>query len=211
MAGDNTIATLGAWDFNERLIGEMRSRKFASAKTFLVAAGPVKFQDVTAENVSPLGLIQQVGMQQQRQLFRLFEVGSMENYLVAGRHNNRLTLSRLMYHGDSLLKAISKNNGRDFPADIPGHSRPGFDANSVLWWNLQSVQFEEPVGLYLRLDSFEDADNVMGDGSLGDSATIGGVYLEECMIDTHQVNVDANQVIVAENVGLQWSQLVPME
>jgi len=211
MAGDNTVPSLGGWDFNERIISQMRARKFASAKTFLVAAGPVRFQDVTADNVSPIGLVQQVGAQQQRQLFRLFEVGSNENYLAAGRHNNRLTLSRIMYHGASLMHALYKNSGRAFPDDLPAHARPGFDGDSVLWWNLQSVQFDEPTGLYLRLDSFEDADQDMGDGSLADSATIGGVYLEECHIDSHQVNVDANQVLVAENVGLQWAQMVPME
>ena len=111
MADDQTLPTQAAWDFNQSIIRAYRARKFPTAKTFLICAGPPTYSNTTLENVTPLGLIQQVGKAEQRQILRLFEVGSREPYLVSGRDNNRLTLNQIMYHGRSLMHALYLNNG----------------------------------------------------------------------------------------------------
>ena len=199
------------WNFNKRIVQNMRSKRFASAKSFLVIAGPPLFADATDLNLlTPLGLVQQFGMQHQNALMRLFEIGSREPYFVRGRETNRATLTRVMYDGNSLLKAIYLNSGRAFPDDVPKHAQPGASADATTWWNLQSVLFEEPTGLYLRLESFEAAETAASQGSLASGNAIGAVYLEEVHIDSHQVTVDANNVLVAENVGIQWARQTPI-
>lgn len=206
--------TIGDWDFNQRIIANMDARKFATAKTFMIAAGPPDFTSVTATNVSPLGLLQQVSVSSQIQLFRLFEVGSREPYFATGRDNNRLTLNRVMYNGPSLMKLLYQNAGVAFPSDVPLHTQPGANEASLLYWNLRSIYFEQPIGLLIRVEAFvqdkSTAAQTTGTGKFNQGDLIGSIYLEECYIDSHQVAADANNVLLAENVGLQWTQVVPV-
>ena len=207
---DQTVS-FSNWNFNKRIIATMRSKRFASAKSFLVIAGPPLFADATDLNLlTPLGLVQQFGMQSQNALMRLFEMGSREPYFLRGRETNRANLTRVMYDGNSLLKAMYQNSGREFPDEVPKHAQPGADSDATTWWNLQSVLFEEPTGLYLRLESFEAAETSSGQGSLSAGNAIGAVYLEEVHVDSHQVTVDANNVLIAENVSIQWARQVPI-
>ncbi len=209
-------------------------RKFASSKAFLIAAGPSTLGsgdqtgfDIKGEitslsskkgftNLIPLGLVQQVGFAQQQQVFRIFEAGSRESYLIPGRENNRLTLNQVMYHGNNLLKALYLNSPHtaNWTTNIKGgaSARPAFDADQAMWWNLKSVIFETPIGIYLRMSSLDgDADGNKGNVQPnGDTNVMGGVYLEGCIIDSHNINVDANQVLIAENVSLQWTRTVPV-
>ena len=204
-------------------------RKFASSKAFLIAAGTATLAsgtktgfdaDPTVKSTGftsmiPLGLVQQVGFAQQQQVFRIFEAGSRESYLIPGRENNRLTLNQVMYHGNNLLKALYLNSPHttNWATNIKGgaSSRPAFNAAQAMWWNLKSVIFETPIGIYLRMSSLDGSEDNNGNVQPnGDSNVMGGVYLEECIIDSHNINVDANQVLIAENVSLQWTRTVPV-
>ena len=156
-----------------------------------------------------------MGFAQQQQVFRIFEAGSRESYLIPGRENNRLTLNQVMYHGDNLLKALYLNSPhvKDWDKTIKGgqYTKPAFDTTKAMWWNLKSVIFETPVGIYLRMSSLDGSDDNNGPVQANGSTNVmGGVYLEECIIDSHNINVDANQVLIAENVSLQWTRTVPV-
>lgn len=219
MAVDTTVP-IEQWTFNKRLIENINNKQFASAKTLLVGAGPPKWSDVTNINqVSALGLLQQVGIQQQRAITRLFEIGSRDPYFVHGRDTNRATLSRIMYHGPSLMKVLMQNTPYDSGAfaelNNTPHAKPDAtdDGSGCAWLNLSSIVFEDPHGLLLNMETFQQALNV-GDNaqitSLNQGARVFAVYLEECNIDSHSVSVDSGSVVIAESVGIQWARTIPI-
>ena len=125
----------------------------------------------------------------------------------------QLGMSRIMYHGPSLLRtlyayyqdiipptmvpsvigdnnvgAITVANAHD--VKVP----PGYEN---LYLNLASDLFSQPVGLmmYFR-DSNEE--------------TVGAVYAESCVIPNHTIATDAQGTIVQENVAVQFERVVPV-
>ncbi len=161
--------------------------------------------------VMPIGVIQNVNLSHSRQFNRIFEVGSERSYFISGRTMGQLTISRIMYHGPSLLRmlyayyedlippttvtAVFPNAGTATVANphdvkIP----PGYEN---LYLNLASDLFNQPIGLLLYIrDSNED--------------TIGAVYVEACYVPNHTWATDAQGVMIQENAGIQFERAVPV-
>ena len=220
-----TPITFDQWTFNKRIVEQANSKKFASAKTIVVSAGPAHFRDVVAgAPLYPIGIMQQFGFQEQVALTRIFEIGSRKPYFIRGRDSNRANLSSVMFDGPNILRMLYKS--------VPTHEdtfkgdrgiRPALNEDSPIWQNIASVAFEDSCGLYLYIGSFEgileDALQT-GRGTLQQSTT-GGInpenrntvyasYLEGAQVDSRSFNVDANATIVGETVGLQWEQSIPI-
>jgi hypothetical protein len=177
-------------------------------------------------------------MAQNRGIRSVFEIGSVRRYMIAEKILNSLRLSRVKFYGPSLLRVLyayypkSKILGSGtfdsaltdeavgsqnmiLPAaegdGVPGYgdnaSQPvggNFGApdstrnNRDFWINLQSVVFRQPLGLGLY---FKASNN----------RPYGACYLEEAMLGSHALNVDAEAIVMQEAVDAQFDRVVPIK
>lgn len=165
----------------------------------------------TSQIVYPVGITQNINISQNRQWNRIFELGSERSYFISGRSVGQLGLSRILYHGPSILRTLyayyqdlipptvvqsvfpnvgSANMPNPHDVRIP----PGFEN---FYSNLASDLFSQPIGLLLIVkDSNED--------------TYGAVYFESCVVPNHTFATDAQGVIAQESVALQFERAVPI-
>jgi len=208
-------STYAHWDFDRRLVGDpsadkdATSNKFASAKSILVCAGPERANGVKVEDLQPIGLLQDFNLQQNTGVTEIFEIGSRGRYFIQGRPARQVTLSRLLFYGPSLMRALYEKSSVEVDESAPEHTRPSLAGDSLLFLNLASKFFEKPTGLLLRVESIEQGVSGASNALTG-SEQIGSVYLEEAYIRAHSLALNANQVVVGENVTLTFDNMVPL-
>lgn len=216
----------GGLDFQpyERHVQQgMVDGQYASGAYTMIAAGPPRLANIanlgavadlaTAAIAQPIGLIQNFNLSHNRQFSRIFELGSERSYFVSGRTNGTIQLSRVYYHGPSLLRMLyAAKVDLDTPVVVPPFTalsavaqamepnphnvkiRPGFNN---LYLNLASDLFAQPVGLLIKtVDSNED--------------TIGAVYAECCYVPNHTFSTDSNGLLVQESAMIQFERIVPV-
>lgn len=222
------MASLSQWKpYDDYVQGGMSDGRFMSAAYTLLAAGPPRLANIggpsflaaalgsssKAEDslAYPIGLIQSWQLGHSMSLSRIFELGSVRSYFIPGRVVGQLGMSRVMYHGPSLLRAlyayyedlvpdtivqpVFANIGAatvDNPHDviIP----PGYEN---IFLNLASDLFTQPVGLMGMLkDANED--------------TMGAFYLEGCWVPNHGISTDAMGVVIQESASVQFERMVPI-
>lgn len=222
------MGRLSEWQpYTNRVQSGMVDGQFMNASFTLLAAGPPRLANVGAltfaggaaeggaadDIVFPIGIVQNFNLSHNRQFSRIWEIGSERSFFISGRTVGQLGLSRIMYHGPSLLKvlyayyqdlvpptlipsAIGANNiGALTVANAHDLKiAPGYEN---MYLNLASDLFNQPVGMmvYFR-DSNED--------------TMGSIYLEGSVIPNHTIATDAQGTIIQENSSLQFERAVPV-
>jgi hypothetical protein len=239
------------WNWQaEHVQTEIQNGEYVSSESTLVLAGPARLsmlsgQAVTeggdvvssANSLIPLGLLQNIAITQNRQLTRLFEIGSKRSYFVPGRLFANFSIGRIMFFGPSLLRLLyalapvgasrrlgpfgqilgtaedDSNGGAAtvtsipkydnlFPSEqlkgVPGWGGTPGETNRDFFVNLASELFNVPFGLVLV---FKDTRN----------RPYGAMFLEDCYIESHQMGVDANQVVIAESVTGQFDSVAPIQ
>lgn len=217
------------WNYNDSHVEQsVGGNEYIGAHSVLVAAGPPELKkissasgssssggdpsDVDASNndiVYPIGVIQNLRMNQNRQVQRLFEIGSERSYMIPGRLVGQLNMGRVMYHGKSLLRVLqatrhdpslanSSSGGITQKSNDPGdvESLPGSDAN--FWINMASSFFDKPIGLMFYLKDNQDRD-------------YGQFYVENAYINTHSLQLGAGSTIITENATMQFDRAKPVE
>lgn len=219
-----------ATDFKpyERFVQQgMVDGQFASGAFTLIAAGPPRLANIarlggvgaavgefaTGAITQPIGLLQNFSLSHTRGFSRVFELGSERSYHIPGRTQGNISLSRIYYHGPSLLRVLyAAKQDLSGAVTVPPFTamsavaqlmepnphdvkiRPGFNN---LYLNLASDLFSQPIGLLIKtVDSNED--------------TIGAVYAEACYVPNHSFSVDSNGLVVQEQVGIQFERIVPV-
>jgi hypothetical protein len=228
------------WNFhNHHVQEELLGGEFISAETTLIAAGPPRLTDVgngdseltpdEGDLVFPIGVLENVGISQSKQLQRIFEIGSSRSYFVPGRTVGSLSLGRVLYHGPSLLKVLYahykqsvgdvkfNHKGKGATMNVGGVQVPDPNATMLelaalqselhrvkfnpgyddLWLNLASDLFNQPTGMAIYFRNQLDM-------------TVGGVYLEECYIQGHQLSISSGSALLMEGVSLQFDQVRPI-
>ena len=216
----------GALDFKpyERNVQQgMVDGQYASGAFTMIAAVPPRLANIanigaagelaSAAITQPIGLLQNFSLSHNRQFSRIFELGSERSYFVGGRTQGQLSLSRVYYHGPSLLRMLyAAKSDLEAPVVVPPFTalgavaaamepnphnvkiRPGFNN---LYLNLASDLFAQPIGLLIKtVDSNEQ--------------TIGAVYAEACYVPNHSFSVDANGLMVQEQASIQFERIVPV-
>lgn len=159
----------------------------------------------------PMGVCENVGIGQNKQITRLFEIGSRRSYFVVGRNIVNLSIARTMYDGPNLLRAlyayypaqlmpasagsqVARLLAMD-PAKFRQISRaPGF---ADFFINLDSDLFDHPFGLFLLfLDSLRDV--------------FGACYGEDLHLANHQFGISSSANIIGEGCTIQGDQLLPV-
>jgi hypothetical protein len=237
----SATTSLSNWDFhNHHVQTELIGGEFVSAESTLVVAGPPRLSDITGVDpaaiggggtvtsgdlVYPIGVLENVGLSQSKQLQRIFEIGSSRSYFIPGRVIGSITLGRVLYHGPTLLKVLyayyRQSAGPltflDEPNALMQDGTPNPNATLLnipavqsqlhrvavnpgyddFWLNLGSDIFNQPTGLGFFFRNQNDV-------------TIGAVYLEECMVGGHQMSVSSGSVLVMEGASLQFDVLRPI-
>lgn len=221
------MANLTEWQPYQRYVqGGMVDGQFLSAAFTLLAAGPPRLANVGgaagvaaslgsgqgANNFAmPIGVVQNMSLGHNRNFNRFWELGSERSYFISGRTVGQLGLSRIMYHGPSLLRMLYAyyqdllpptvvpfvfNNIGPTTVANPHNVKipPGYEN---IFLNLASDLFSQPVGLlaYFR-DSNED--------------TVGAIYLESAYVPSHQIATDAGGTVIQEQASMQFERAVPV-
>jgi len=216
------------WDFeNAHVQRELDTGDFVNAASTLIAAGPPKLADAGDSRLDqgvatdpadlseistfayPIGVVENMTLSQNRQLQRLFEIGSKRSYFITGRTIGTVALARTLFHGPSLLRVlyayypsslinptVASLNQSESPTYVDAlTNNPGFADYFI---NLDSDLFDHPFGLLMYMnDSSRDR--------------YGAVYLEDAYINTHQKNVASGSVLIAEGVTVQYDRAVPID
>lgn len=224
------------WKFaTDHVQGSFNNGQFASAETTLVAAGPPRLSQASAGagttgTVYPIGLLENIGVQQSKQIQRIFEIGSGRSYFVPGRVIGSVSLGRVFYYGPSLLRVIyayykndtdNVNIGNEDRSliDVGGPNErrnPNeslIDLNAIssasthnvrqapgddyFFINLASDMFNQPTGLAVY---FKDSNENL----------IGAMYLEDCMVQGHQMTISSGSVLIMEGASMQFDRVVPI-
>jgi len=222
------MATLSEWSpYDQYVQGGMVDGRFMNAAFTLIAAGPPRLANVggpsflaaalaagsgSGDQIAyPVGVVQSLQLGNSMQLNRFFELGSERSYFIPGRVMGSLSLSRIMYHGPSLLRVlyayyqdlvpptlidpVFANVGAATVANphdvkIP----PGYEN---IFLNLASDLFKQPIGLLVMLkDSNED--------------TMAAMYFEACYVPQHSLSTDAMGTVLQEGVGIQFERMLPI-
>ena len=209
--------------------------QFASAETTLVAAGPPRLQQAAAGSgttgtVYPIGLLENIGISQSKQLQRIFEIGSSRSYFIPGRVIGSLSLGRVFYYGPSLLRVIYayyKNDANGVQIGNEGQSlldsgtpnqrrNPNeslIDLNSISSSSLHKVN-QSPGDDYffinLASDMFNQPTGLAVYFKDSNNNLIGAMYLEDCMIQGYQISVSSGSVLIMEGASMQFDRAVPI-
>jgi hypothetical protein len=164
-----------------------------------------------AQLVYPIGIVQNFNLSQNKQIARIFELGSNRSYFIPGRTVGQLGLGRVMYHGPSLLRVLYAYYQDLVPATVVPAMFPNIGSASMpnphdvvippgfenFYMNLASDLFDQPHGmLAVMRDSNQD--------------TYGAFYVEACSVPNHSFSVDSQGVVMQEQVGIQYEQIVPV-
>lgn len=235
------------WQFhNFHVQQELLGGEFVSAETTLIAAGPPRLTDITGgqpgvegaldtedegDMVFPIGVLENVGLSQSKQLQRIFEIGSSRSYFIPGRTIGSITLGRVLYHGPSLLKVLYAHykqsaadadfqfmqNGVGSTINVGGVEIPDPNATLLdlpaLQAELHRVKFNpgyDDLWINLASDIFNQPTGIAIYFRNQLDMTIGAVYLEECYVQGHQMSISSGSVLVMEGVSLQFDQVRPI-
>ena len=222
------MATLSEWSpYDQHVQGGMVDGRYMNAAYTLIAAGPPRLANVggpsflaaalaagssSSDQIAyPVGVVQNISIGHNMNLSRIFEIGSERSYFIPGRVVPQMTLSRIMYHGPSLLRVLyayyqdlvpptlvapvftnigSSTVANPHDVQIP----PGYEN---IYLNLASDLFKQPIGLMMLMkDSNED--------------TMGANYAESCYVPNHNMATDAMGTVVQESCGIQFERLIPI-
>ena len=212
------------WDFfKTKVQGAMPHGQYLSGRATVIGAGPPNLAAFAGgvgggagdenELIFLIGMLQQMSVSQALNVQRLFEIGSVRQYFITGHAITTMQLSRIMYHGPNLLRALYayyKNTGgageikallKRFQSGntigVNNHTvkiRPG-EQNFFI--NMTSDLFSQPVGLLLML---RDQDEL----------TYAMCYAENCMVDSYVFATDSNTILMSETTTVQAERIIPI-
>ena len=216
------------WNYRENFVqedeGQGTAGLFINAESTLICAGPATIADQLS--VIKIGLSPSIQISQNIPQQRIYEIGSMRCHIVNGIPVGGLTISRMVYNGPSLLRAIY-GNLYDASGDITqiGLSSLGAqgmsagakatmlaawsniskspdrvmtnDNNTQLWLSLWDQRLKLPFGLAIYMQ------DVAGNAA-------GGMYYEGCKVNSSQYGQSAGQMVMMEGISVAFDRAVPI-
>jgi hypothetical protein len=185
--------------------------RLASIGGALTLGAALSSPAAASQIVYPVGIVQNMNLSHNRQFSRIFELGSERSYFISGRTIGQLGLSRVLYHGPSVLRVLYAYYQDLLPSTIVPAVFPNVGASAMpnphdvvlppgfenFYINLASDLFSQPIGLLVVLKD-------------GNQDTYGAFYLEHCVIPNHTFATDAQGVIIQESVAVQFELAVPI-
>jgi hypothetical protein len=197
------------WDWKGSYVDSLKEEGYerfsqfsASPDSTLLFAGPARYTGLSAgADLVPIGLVDNIALQQNAQLMRLFEIGSNRSFFTRGKSAPVISLSKMLADQKNILAALTQSAYRPKMA-TDGVRAPGAEGNDIMH-NLDSEYFAVPCGLLLVMKT-------RGGNSDGYGKPLSAVYLEYCMIEGLSLQITSQQPVIAENVQIQYDRTVPV-
>jgi len=182
--------------------------KYISAENIVLLATKPNLSDADLSNAAAIGVVSAISVAQQKQIQKIFEIGSRYGTTFTGKTMGSININRILYDGPNLLKffytANIKDKNFDYPTITPGAKiSEGNDIDKGIsnWWmNLESDIFNHPFGLIMLM--YPEA---------GSNATAYGATLfTKCYVTGHSLRLTGGDVLVQEGVSLQFSRALPI-
>jgi len=183
----------------------------------VVEAGRVPF-------LYPMASIQDMGFNQVRNNQIIFEVGAQKAYNVPGKVQYAVDVTGFVLYGPSLLRqlysqmpdpnkaggnALVDNGGTNseyakyFPTDYKiragyGQANQSGAKNKDFFIALAAELFRVPFGICVLIRNSQ-------------TGTFGSFYLEEALIDSHSMNIQANETVFVEAARITYTMMLPVE
>lgn len=194
------------WDFaGKRLEQEIGGSDFVSSESTLLLTTPrARYDEKALRMAVAVGLVQNVSFNQSRQATQIHEVGSRRKYTFSsGRTKGRLQLSRVLFDGKSLMRAVTREEQIDVVGGDNISTGEPATAGDVAGYgnfyiNLGATLFSKPVGLIMI---FRDIGN----------ENIGGVFFREAYITSHNMQVSARQPFLSESISVLYEGVLPLQ
>lgn len=225
------------WDFhNFHVQQDLKGGQFVSAESTLVAAGPPRIDDgvgattTSTESVYPIGMLESVGIQQNKQLQRIFEIGSTRSYFIPGRTIGSISIGRTFYFGPSLLRVLYAYYRQTDSQPVPiGTKEPGAtltidgqvvpDPEAALLAAVDAASLHEvkrsPGDDYFWIDLASDVFAQPTGLAIyfkdANDTSVGAIYLEDNYVQAHQMSVSSGSVLVMEGVSMQYDRIRPIK
>jgi len=227
------------WDFsNFHVQQELTHGQFVSAETSLVASGTPEIGGTGAYsqapaasvgNVYPIGLIENAGISQSKQLQKIFEIGSSRSYFIPGRVIGSLSLGRIFYYGPSLLRVLyayyfNNSNGIDI-GTVPNTTTITLEDGSTTisplarlldkggtsFHNVRMSPGDDYFFINLASDLFNQATGLAFYFKDANFNSVGAFYLEWVYMQGHQFSISSGSVLVMEGASAQYDRVVPIQ
>lgn len=214
------------WNFRENFVQDDENQgtagMFIAAESTLICAGPAKVSDQLS--VVKIGLTPSIQISQNIPQQRIYEIGSMRCHILNGIPVGGLTISRMIYNGPSLLRAIYGNlydNDGNLTAlgaqgltttdkkiqqtllaawnnltTNPDRVMQGHN-NTQLWLSLWDQRLKLPFGLAVYMQ------DVAGNA-------VGGTYFEGCKVNSSQYGQSSGQMVMMEGISVAFDRAVPI-
>lgn len=235
---DTTTTSFSGWEFhNFHVQQELRGGQFVNAASTLVGAGPPRLADAGGTNaaglqVYPIGLLESVGLQQNRQLQQIFEIGSNRSYFVPGRTVGAISVGRTFYFGPSLLRvlyayyrqpatgsasAMGSKDSTSAALTVDGQSMPDplaalLDGTSdTTLHKLKRSPGEDYFFIDLASDLFSQPTGMAIYFKDQNQTSVGAFYLEDAYVQGHQMSISSGSVLIMEGVSIQYDRIQPVK
>jgi len=213
---------LKKWDRYNQYQEEFDPDVFSSGESLYIAAGPPRLSSIGGSIAASadlnqgaeqfarrIGFIQNFSLGQSTNLMRFFEVGSYRQYFISGKTIGNISLSRIYYHGPSLLRSMYSYYQDLLPPTIvpsvfPNTAKQINPHNTIIppgyenvFMNLASDMFKQPIGLLLYMADSNDQ-------------TLGAMYFEQTYCPSHNTGWDSQGIVIQESVSLQFERILPL-
>lgn len=199
-----------AWDWKSDYVSalaedgyERFSQLSASPDSTCLFAGPARFTGLngSAQDLTPIGMVDGVGINTSPSLARLFEIGSNRSFFTRGKTAHSVSLSKMLADQQNILAALTAVSYRGVynNSAAPGSTTP----NPNIMMNLDSEFFSAPFGLMMVFKTRGG-----GDGS---GKILTALYLEYCMFSNYSFSVASTSPVIAENVAIEFDRIVPVD
>jgi len=209
------------WNFEEHVASQVSAKglnnhtqkvsiqDFVEAGTVVICAGPAMLPTESAADLIPIGLVENAVINMNRPLQRIFEIGSRLSYIIPGRAVGGITLARVLFDGDNILKALYWGEVENMlfsggkysinfktPANDLGSEEDSAESNERpfsghIAQDLTHKLFLHPIGLAFYYHDVEQQQ-------------IGATYFEGCMISTYNMGINAGMNILTESATMEF-------
>ena len=231
------------WNFgNKSVTPEMMQGKYINARSTLIAAGPPQYSQISGSNsntaqdmVYPIGFVENFGITQQRNLQRMFEIGSNRSFFIPGRTMSSANFGRVLFHGPSLLRVLYAYYPKEKIAVVGGTGGVASDNVSAAFAQGPFTgpkcvpMIDDAPGTQAKIGDCAPAEqapafymnlaSTLFDHALGiliymkdiRNEYYSAFYLEFCHVTAHSMNINATSTVIAEGVGLQFDEIKPVD
>lgn len=176
----------------------------------LILAGPARYASVAAggrsiaDDLLPLGMVQNANVAQRRPLNPMMMIGSSRTFFLAGKGGVQFSINRLFVHGRNLLRALYTNavrsqvlSGGAFNIEDFHEGPVKSSSDEQFFVNLDSELFYIPIGLAFLFRSVAQD-------------PIAGFYIELAMLSGYNTQIAAGRPAIMESVQGQGDRLIPI-